>query len=59
MILSKNSEKWLQIRKVNTHVTILQDKQKLFGILNWEELDILKYLGKFLQKAFICLGLYF
>ena len=31
------------------HFTHLQDKQKLFWILNCEELDILNSLGRFLQ----------
>ena len=33
------------------HFTELPDKQKLFWILNCEELDILNSLGNFLQKA--------
>ena len=33
------------------HFTSLEDKQKLFWILNCEELDILNSVGKFLQKA--------
>ena len=33
------------------HFTSLQDKQKLFWILNCEELDIFHSLGIFLQKA--------
>ena len=33
------------------HFTELPDKQKLFWILNCEELDILNSLGRFLQKT--------
>lgn len=33
------------------HFTSLEDKQKLFWILNCEELDVLNSVGKFLQKA--------
>ena len=39
------------------YFTHLQDKQKLLWILNCEELDILNYLGRFLQISLIYLNI--
>ena len=49
ILYSSNSTIFELISSKVKYFTHLQDKQKLFWILNCEELDILNSLGRFLQ----------
>ena len=48
--LTKEREELFELISSKVHYfTLFQDKQKLFWLLNWEELDILNSLGRFLK----------